>query len=110
MTLRGESRPEVDKGKSPRGFQVEARAGGQGNVMEDTWGRGPKGLAWLDRGVVANKSWGDRGSRNRSGGKYEPVQAEGEAGDDVARCEGPKGLGKGSEEPWGPRGCAQSEQ
>jgi hypothetical protein len=110
MTLRGESRPKVDKGKSPRGFQVEARAGGQGNVMEDAWGRGTEGLARLDHGVVANKSRGDRGSRNCSGGKYEPVRAEGEAGDDVARCEGPKGLGKGSEEPRRPGGRARSEQ
>ena len=55
MTLEGESRPEVDKGKSLRGFRAEARAGSQGNVMGDAWGRGAKGLVRLDRGVVANK-------------------------------------------------------
>ena len=101
MTPRGESRPKVDKGKSPEGFRAEARACGQGNVMGDAWGRRPEGLARSDRGVVANESQGDQGSRNRSGGKYKLVQAEGEARDVVVRREGPKGLGKGSEEPRG---------
>ena len=110
MTPKGESRPEVDKGKSPEGFRVEAWAGGQVNVMEDAWGRGPEGLAWLDHGGMANKSQGDHGSINHSGGKYGFVRAEGEASDVVARCEGPKGLGKASEEPQGPGGCARSEQ
>jgi hypothetical protein len=55
MTPEGESRPEVDKGKSPGGFREEARAGSQGNVMGDAWGRGATGLARSDRGGVANK-------------------------------------------------------
>jgi hypothetical protein len=54
-----------------------------------------------------NKSQGYHGSRNRLGGKYELARAEGEASDDVAWCEGSKGVGKGSEEPRGPGGCAR---
>ena len=73
MTTGGESRPEVDKGKSLGGFQEEARADSQGNVMGSAWGRGATGLARSDRGGAANKSSGTCGARNRSGGKYKLV-------------------------------------
>ena len=110
MTPGGESRPKVDKGKSPGGFRAEARPCGQGNMMGNALGRKPKGLARIDRGVMANEFRGDQGSRFHPGGKYEMLRAEGEASEVVARHEGPKGVGKGSKGPRGPGGSARSEE
>src|ERR1700730_7042876 len=87
MIPRGESRPKVDKGKSLEGIRAEPRAGGQGNMMGDAWGRGAKGLARLDRGVVANKCQGTYGGTNHSGGEHELVRSKGKSSDVVARCE-----------------------
>ena len=70
--------------------------------MGNALGRKPKGLARIDRGVMANEFRGDQGSRFHPGGKYEMLQAEGEASEVVARHEGPKGVGKGSKGPRGP--------